>query len=312
MDVALQGSVSLAPGVHGQGGFTLFRMTLRARAGGGVAVRLARTISWSIEKRFSSFVRLRDELARLRGPPELVAAVAQLPPLPPKVWLGGSLGEELVETRREALARFLQRVVALPGASAVPPVSAFLEPPPELLMSSDDEDEGGGEGGGEGEEAMRRRQRAVLADARRRFPDVYDAAAVPKSELLHFIQQNADASFLRTRRLSGPPELVAQNCSRGRLVRAYKRLIGHLGSGLLPSEPSSEGSGAQPAAAQLRPEWKWHHSRSRPADGWVGFADADSVAAYYHATTGLVSYERHVLVRTPSVPSHRHLNPTRL
>ena len=32
---------------------------------GGVAVRLARTISWSIEKRFSSFVRLRDELAPL-------------------------------------------------------------------------------------------------------------------------------------------------------------------------------------------------------------------------------------------------------
>jgi hypothetical protein len=288
---------AVPPETHRQGAFTLYRISVQARTRGSVSVALPRTMSWSCDKRYSDFVTLRQGLARIRQPPQAVAAVRALPALPPKVWLVGNLDPALVETRREMLARLMQRVVEVPGGAAAQLVAAFLEQPAELLMSSDEEDPVDEEAAAE---RTQRRRLAVLAQAERLIPELYDADAVTARELLDFLLQNADPAFLSSRRLdAGPPELLARECSRGRIVRAFKRLVAQLRCDVDPAAaaPATDNRPAAALRAVREPcATKWHHTRRRlPTVGWSRFTDTDSIEAYYHAPTGMVTYE-HVML----------------
>ena len=288
---AVQVPHALAPAQHGRGAFTLYLVTVTARTRGSVTVQLPRTMSWSCEKRFSDFALLRSAL-------DAAAATGGLPLFPPKVWLGDSLDDALVESRRQRLNDWLQRAAALPDPAAAAPLAAFLEQPEELLMSSDEEGPADEE---EDAERTQRRRLAVLAEARRLFPDVHDTSAVTARALLDFLHQNVEPSYLRSRCLDGQPELVARSCPRGRVVRAYKRLIEKLGADAgAPAAPRAARSvvGTSPTTEQQLPsEWHlWHHSRRRPAvHEWSRFTDTESIEAYYHKPTGMVTYE-HVML----------------
>ena len=283
---------SLAPEEHGQGEFTLYRLAVQAKTRCRVSGALPRTMSWSIDKRYSDFVNLRQALARVAGSGPAQADVRALPALPPKVWLGSSLDPALVETRRAVLEQFFQRLVLIPAASQL--IAAFVEQPAELLMSSD-EDEAEDE-----EEAAQREQRrrlAVLAEAERLHLKLYGVdAAVATRELLDFVLQNADTSFLKNRRLGSSAQQDCHTLSRGRVVRAFKRLVEQL---RCDSQPAAAAPTISPAADRAKEQpsvTKWHHTRRRlPTTGWCHFTDAESIEAYYHGSMGFVTYE-HVML----------------
>ena len=283
---------AVAPEEHGQGEFTLYRLAVQAKTRCRVSGALPRTMSWSIDKRYSDFVNLRQALARVRGPPQAVADVRALPALPPKVWLGSSLDATLVETRRAALEQFFQRLVLIPAASQL--IAAFVEQPAELLMSSDEDE---AEDEQEAAEREQRRRLAVLAEAERLHLKLYDPdAAVATRELLDFVLQNAETSFLKNRRLDSSAPQGNRTWSRGRVVRAFKRLVGQL---RCDSKPAASAS-TTPRAANCNEEQtkvtKWHHTRRRlPTTGWCRFTDAESIEAYYHGSIGFVTYE-HVML----------------
>lgn len=49
---------------------------------------------------------------------------------------------------------------------------------------------------------------------------------LPKSEVISFLQRNADAAFLRKWKLTGIPKSIRKNRNCSQLVAAYK--VGHL------------------------------------------------------------------------------------
>lgn len=291
---------TLSPEEHGQGSFTLYRLQVQAKTRCRVDGALPRTMSWSCDKRYSDFVVLRQGLGQFREPPQAVADIRALPALPPKVWLGSSLDPTLVETRRALLEQFFQQLVLIPAVSQL--VAAFVEQPAELLMSSDEDEPEDEE---EAAERAKRRRLAVLEEAERLSLRLYKAdTAVPTRELLDFVLQNAEPSFLKSRRLATSAQQVNHTWSRGRAVRAFKRLIGQLRRDMQPAPDVAPATlavapvtlaTADRADQQIR-STRWHHTRRRlPATGWCRFTDTESIEAYYHASVRLVTYE-HVLL----------------
>ena len=283
---------ALGPEAHGQGAFTLYRVSVQAKTRCRVSGALPRTMSWSCDKRYSDFVALRQGLARIREPPQAVADVRALPALPPKVWLGSSLDTAVVETRRALLEQFLQRLVLIPAVHQL--VAAFLDQPAELLMSSDEDEPVDEE---EAAERAKKRRLAVLAEAERLYPRLYDIDdAVPTRELLDFILQSADTGFLKSRRMGTSLQQASRTWSRGRVVRVFKRLVGQLRCDVQQAAAPAAAGGAVERIERQTVPTKWHHTRRRlPTTGWSRFTDAQSVEGYYHGSTGLVTYE-HIML----------------
>ena len=64
----------------------------------------------------------------------------------------------------------------------------------------------------------------VLNEAAANFPDVY-APSISVEDMIAFIQAHAPVEFVRSRKLNGSPREVAGRVKRGRVVRAYLRMI---------------------------------------------------------------------------------------
>lgn len=81
-------------------------------------------LQWTLAKRFSEFVALHERLrsAKIDDPVRLEAS--SLPPLPPS-WPKPST-EQGIDERRQRLERYLQALVAAPGAMENPFILGFL------------------------------------------------------------------------------------------------------------------------------------------------------------------------------------------
>ena len=210
-----------------------FRESLR----GGFTVYTIRVhdarhkISWQVSKRFSDFIPLLKNI-------EAVHSVLSVPPLPPtRVFSKASAAS--VEERRGKLEHFLQRaafVLALqkdanmlqPRRQLVREIHLnllaqrvrtiflqWLEAPLEVcaeLTSAEKSDD------------LARSRKAILEEASRRFPNVYDVGTVTSAKLLQFLGEHAEPDYLAVRKIASRRSAQSE-AKRGRIVRTFNHFV---------------------------------------------------------------------------------------